>query len=148
MSWNVSWGWGKGGRRISQWVKYLPCQLDTLNSDPQNSCKSQTQKHMHNPSTYLSQWFSAFLTLSPFNTVPCLVLTPPTTQLSHCYIIPEILLLLWIVMQIFGILDGWYVTPRGVVTQSLRTTNLHGDRTQKQETYQEFGSQLACHALH
>ena len=44
----------------------------------------------------LEQWFSPFLALRPFNTVPHAVVTPPThtMKLFHCYFIILILLLL------------------------------------------------------
>lgn len=40
----------------------------------------------------LTQWFSTFLKWPPFITIPHGVLTP-TIKLSHCYVIPVILLL-------------------------------------------------------
>ena len=43
---------------------------------------------------HADQWFSIVLMLRPFNTVPHVVVTPPTIKLFHYYFITVILLLL------------------------------------------------------
>jgi hypothetical protein len=52
----------------------------------------------------LKQWVSTFLILQPFNAVPHVV--TPNHNIFHCYFITIILLLLWIVMQIFLFSNG------------------------------------------
>lgn len=77
----------------------------------------------------LSQWFSTFLRLQLFNTVPHIVVTPTIkARLLHNYN----LLLLWIIteMSVFSMVLGnpcWkdQTTWRGVRTHRLRTTALN-----------------------
>jgi hypothetical protein len=67
------------------------------------------------------QWFSTFLVLRPFNTVPHAVVTP-AIKLFRCYFITVILLPLWVTMWISDMQGIWYVTlPRGVTIHRLRT---------------------------
>lgn len=49
---------------------------------------------------HISQWFSTFLILQCFNTVPRVVVTPPIIKLFYCYFLTKILLLIWIIMLI------------------------------------------------
>lgn len=63
----------------------------------QPSCASKALKGSHTFATavYSLQWFSTFLTLGPFNTVPHTVVNPDTHhEMIRCYFTTVILLLL------------------------------------------------------
>ena len=84
------------------------------------------------PLLVLDQWFSTFLTLRPFNTVPHVVVTPPTPakKLLCCNLITRTLLML--------------NPPKGVATHRLRTTTLKYPRKRKWTRSDQLRESLLC----